>query len=98
MIGLLVIAAGIGIIFFQIIYWLLYAEWIAIPTSLAIAYIWPKFYWSWVYNPQSLIGLAKIIRYILACPFSLFFIISGIFLMISFPGPDEDSEQGTTLH
>lgn len=82
-IGLLVIAGGFGILFFQSTYWLLYAKWFPIPFGIILVPLLTFLrhdFALWLYEPQSWIGLVIIIRWISEQPFSMVLIICGFLI------------------
>lgn len=74
--GVTLILAGIGIFGFQIFIYLKSGQWIELPL-LMVAF-WPSEFVSWLYNPNSWIGLQKIIYGALELiPLSLFLVLVG---------------------
>ena len=84
---------GIGVIAFQILAWLLNGQWIKFSLLILFAFLFPELILrnSWLNNPQSWIGLHKVIVWILEMvPLSgtlialaVFFFICIIFVELS---------------
>lgn len=79
-VGIAMILLGVGIGIFQVLFYLMKGEWIELPLILVFSSL-SNSPTSWLNNPQSWVGLNKIIVYLLKLiPLSFFLFAVGCIL------------------
>ncbi|NIQ00817.1 MAG: hypothetical protein GWO19_10015 [Nitrospinaceae bacterium] len=78
--GLLVVAAGFGVLGYQIGVWLLDGVWNELPLMVIFNYLFENTaLWQWVQNPESWLGFHKLVEWNLNnVPVSLVLIFNGL--------------------
>lgn len=93
------VLSGVGIVIYQVFFWLYNGEWFSLPISTILFSktffsFYPDFIVSWFTEPQSWLGLHKVIVWLLhlllQIPLSISLILTGLYVVPFFLEVVED--------